>query len=209
MENPEVPGSARKDLQVILEEAQRTKEIVQNLLSFARQRPPQRQPVQINNILRKTIALRAYDFANHGVQMVEKFDPRLPELIGDSHQLQQVFLNILNNAYDAVQATGRPGLIEIETIHDGGWVEVLLRDNGEGIQNPERIFDPFFTTKPLGKGTGQGLAIARSVAQSHGGSLDVSSKVGVGTTFTLRLPIYEAGNTGSVLFEESIAENIS
>src|SRR5215831_3968222 len=116
MENPEVPGSARKDLQVILEEAQRTKEIVQNLLSFARQRPPQRQAVQINAILRKTIALRAYDFANHGVQIVEKFDERLPELIGDSHQLQQVFLNILNNAYDAVQSAGRPGLIEIETI---------------------------------------------------------------------------------------------
>src|SRR5262249_27141402 len=90
MENPEVPGSARKDLQVILEEAQRTKEIVQNLLSFARQRPPQRHSLQINDILRKTIALRAYDFSNHGVEIVEKFDERLPEMIGDSHQLQQV-----------------------------------------------------------------------------------------------------------------------
>ena len=156
MENPEVPGSARKDLQVILEEAQRTKEIVQNLLSFARQRPPQRQAVQINDILHKTIALRAYDFANHGVQIIEKFDHRLPELVGDSHQLQQVFLNILNNAYDAIHHMDRPGLIEIETIHDGGWVEVLFRDNGEGIQHPERIFDPFFTTKEVGQGTGWG-----------------------------------------------------
>jgi two-component system NtrC family sensor kinase len=190
MENPEVPGSARKDLQVILEEAQRTKEIVQNLLSFARQRPPQRQPVQINSILRKTIALRAYDFANHGVQIVEKFDEGLPELVGDSHQLQQVFLNILNNAYDAIHAAGRPGLIEIETIHDGGWVEVLFRDNGEGIQNPERIFDPFFTTKEVGQGTGLGLSICYGIVREHEGEiLCANNQHSEGATFSVRLPV--------------------
>jgi two-component system NtrC family sensor kinase len=190
MENPEVPGSARKDLQVILEEAQRTKEIVQNLLSFARQRPPQRQPLQLNNILRKTIALRSYDFANHGVQIVEKFDERLPELIGDSHQLQQVFLNILNNAYDAVQSAGRPGLIEIETIHDGGWVEVLFRDNGEGIQHPERIFDPFFTTKEVGQGTGLGLSICYGIVREHEGEiLCANNQETHGATFSVRLPV--------------------
>jgi len=190
MENPEVPGSARKDLQVILEEAQRTKEIVQNLLSFARQRPPQRQPLQINNILRKTIALRSYDFANHGVQIVEKFDSRLPDLIGDSHQLQQVFLNILNNAYDAVQSAGRPGLIEIETIQDGGWVEVLFRDNGEGIQHPERIFDPFFTTKEVGQGTGLGLSICYGIVREHEGEiLCANNQETQGATFSVRLPV--------------------
>jgi PAS domain S-box-containing protein len=190
MENPEVPGSARKDLQVILEEAQRTKEIVQNLLSFARQRPPQRQPVQINEILRKTIALRAYDFANHGVQIVEKYDEPLPELVGDSHQLQQVFLNILNNAYDAIHAAGRPGLIEIETLHDGGWVEVLFRDNGEGIQNPERIFDPFFTTKEVGQGTGLGLSICYGIVREHEGEiLCANNQETEGATFSVRLPI--------------------
>jgi PAS domain S-box-containing protein len=190
MENPDVPGSARKDLQVILEEAQRTKEIVQNLLSFARQRPPQRQPLQINNILRKTIALRSYDFANHGVQIVEKFDPRLPDLIGDSHQLQQVFLNILNNAYDAVQSAGRPGLIEIETIQDGGWVEVLFRDNGEGVQHPERIFDPFFTTKEVGQGTGLGLSICYGIVREHEGEiLCANNQETQGATFSVRLPV--------------------
>lgn len=190
MENPEVPGSARKDLQVILEEAQRTKEIVQNLLSFARQRPPQRQAVQINAILRKTIALRAYDFANHGVQIIEKFDESLPELVGDSHQLQQVFLNILNNAYDAVHAAGRPGLIEIETVHDNGWVEVLFRDNGEGIQHPERIFDPFFTTKEVGQGTGLGLSICYGIVREHEGEiLCANNQETQGATFSVRLPI--------------------
>src|SRR5215813_814732 len=190
MENPDLPDSARKDLKVILDEAQRTKEIVQNLLSFARQRPPQRQAVQINNILRKTIALRAYDFANHGVQIVEKFDEGLPELVGDSHQLQQVFLNILNNAYDAVHATGRPGLIEIETICDAGWVEVLFRDNGEGIQHPERIFDPFFTTKEVGQGTGLGLSICYGIVREHEGEiLCANNQETQGATFSVRLPV--------------------
>ena len=190
MENPEVPGSARKDLQVILEEAQRTKEIVQNLLSFARQRPPQRQRLQINEILRKTIALRAYDFSSHGVEVVEKFEERLPELIGDSHQLQQVFLNILNNAYDAVRATRNPGLIEIETIRDGEWVEVMFRDNGEGIKNPERIFDPFFTTKEVGQGTGLGLSICYGIVREHEGEiLCANNQDSPGATFSVRLPI--------------------
>lgn len=190
MENPELPGSARKDLQVILEEAQRTKEIVQNLLSFARQRPPQRQRLQINDILRKTIALRAYDFSNHGVQVLENFDETLPELIGDSHQLQQVFLNILNNAYDAVQASERPGLIEIETTQDSGWVEVLFRDNGEGIQHPERIFDPFFTTKEVGQGTGLGLSICYGIVREHEGEILCANNPDMsGATFSVRLPV--------------------
>ena len=190
MENPELPGSARKDLQVILEEAQRTKEIVQNLLSFARQRPPQRQRLQINDILRKTIALRAYDFSNHGVQVLENFDETLPELIGDSHQLQQVFLNILNNAYDAVQSAGRPGLIEIETTQDSGWVEILFRDNGEGIQHPERIFDPFFTTKEVGQGTGLGLSICYGIVREHEGEILCANNPDMsGATFSVRLPV--------------------
>ncbi len=102
MENQELPESARKDLRVILQEAQRTKQIVQNLLSFARQMPPQRKPVQLNAILKRTIQLRAYDFHSRGVSVTERYDDDLPFVIGDSQQLQQVFLNILNNAYDAV-----------------------------------------------------------------------------------------------------------
>ena len=108
MENPELPESARRDLRVILQEAQRTKQIVQNLLSFARQMPPQRQLVQLNSILQRTVHLRSYDFISHGIQVVERLDESLPQVIGDSHQLQQVFLNILNNAYDAVRETRGP-----------------------------------------------------------------------------------------------------
>ena len=126
MENPEIPESARKDLRVILEQAQRTKQIVQNLLSFARQMPPQRKPVQLNTILSRTVQLRAYDLHSRGVEVVEQLDPELPQAIGDAHQLQQVFLNILNNAYDAVRDTGRPARIEIKTTNRGGVVEVSV-----------------------------------------------------------------------------------
>ncbi len=195
MENPEIPEVARKDLQVILEEAQRTKEIVQNLLSFARRRPPQRLPLQINKLLQKTAALRSYDFANHGVQILEKFDEGLPEVVADSHQLQQVFLNILNNAYDAVRTCQRPGRIEIQTVHDSGWIEVLFRDNGEGIKHPERIFDPFFTTKQVGEGTGLGLSICYGVVREHEGEiLCANNQDAPGATFIVRLPV--ASNPG-------------
>jgi two-component system NtrC family sensor kinase len=190
MENPEIPSSARKDLQVILEEAQRTKEIVQNLLSFARQRPPQRHSLRINDILRKTIALRAYDFSNHGVEVVENFAEHLPELVGDPHQLQQVFLNILNNAYDAVRAAGRRGVIEIETVQDACWLEARFRDNGEGIKHPERIFDPFFTTKEVGQGTGLGLSICYGIVREHEGEiLCANNHDRPGASFCVRLPI--------------------
>jgi two-component system NtrC family sensor kinase len=192
MENPELPESARKDLRVILQEAQRTKQIVQNLLSFARQMPPQRKPVQVNSILRRTLQLRAYDFASHGVEVSERFSDPLPEVVGDSHQLQQVFLNILNNAYDAVRESGRPARIEIETTASGGWVQVLFRDNGNGIRNPERIFDPFFTTKEVGKGTGLGLSICYGIVREHGGEIVCYNNAGrEGATFIVRLPLSE------------------
>jgi PAS domain S-box-containing protein len=189
MENPEVPESARKDLRVILEQAQRTKQIVQNLLSFARQMPPQRRPVQLNTILSRTVELRAYDLHSRGVEVVEHFYSELPLAIGDAHQLQQVFLNILNNAYDAVRDTGRPARIEIKTTNRGAFVEVLFRDNGYGISFPERIFDPFFTTKEIGKGTGLGLSICYGIVREHGGEILCHNNTdGQGATFIVRLP---------------------
>jgi two-component system NtrC family sensor kinase len=199
MENPEVPESARKDLRVILEQAQRTKQIVQNLLSFARQMPPQRRPVQLNTILSRTVQLRAYDLHSRGVEVAEQLDPELPQAIGDAHQLQQVFLNILNNAYDAVRDTGRPARIEIKTTNRGGFVEVLFRDNGYGISFPERIFDPFFTTKEIGKGTGLGLSICYGIVREHGGEILCHNNAdGAGATFIVRLPaVSEAASAGA------------
>ncbi len=198
MENPEVPESARKDLRVILEQAQRTKQIVQNLLSFARQMPPQRRPVQLNTVISRTVQLRAYDLQSRGAEVVEQLDPELPEAIGDAHQLQQVFLNILNNAYDAVRDTGRPARIEIRTKNLGSFVEVLFRDNGYGISFPERIFDPFFTTKEIGKGTGLGLSICYGIVREHGGEILCHNNTdGQGATFIVRLPAVTETSNGT------------
>jgi PAS domain S-box-containing protein len=189
MENPDLPESVRKDLRIILQEAQRTKQIVQNLLSFARQMPPQRNPVQLNSVLRRTIQLRSYDFTSHGIEVIEHLDEGLPDVIGDAHQLQQVFLNILNNAYDAAHEVGRPARIEIMTAKFGEMVEVSFADNGAGISQPDRIFDPFFTTKEVGKGTGLGLSICYGIVKEHGGEiLCHNNSGGQGATFIVRLP---------------------
>ena len=192
LESPEIPAAAKGELQVILQEAQRTRVIVQNLLSFARQMPAQREPVQVNTVLRQTLKLRAYDFSNHGVELVEHYDENLPVVVGDPHQLQQVFLNILNNSYDAVQDTRRRGKIKIETSHRDGQIEILFRDNGPGISHPDRIFDPFFTTKEVGKGTGLGLSICYGIVRAHQGEITArNNEDGVGCTFVVRLPVLE------------------
>jgi len=169
---------------------------VQNLLSFARQMPPQRRPVQLNAVLRRTVQLRAYDFHSHGVEIVERFDESLPEVIGDSHQLQQVFLNILNNAHDAVHEIGRAPRIEIASARGDSCVEVSFRDNGIGIAHPDRIFDPFFTTKEVGKGTGLGLSICYGIVREHGGEVVCHNNLdSEGATFIVRLPLAADGAT--------------
>jgi len=189
LENPEVPEAAREDLRIILQETQRTKEIVQDLLSFARQRPAQREAVQINAILRQTIKLRSYDFSSHGVEVVEEFDESIAPTLGDGQQLQQVFLNILNNAYDAIQESGNHGQIRIRTRRTQDSVEVAFIDNGIGLTEPERIFDPFFTTKQVGKGTGLGLSICYGIVRAHGGEiLCWNNAQDSGSTFVVRLP---------------------
>ena len=190
LENPEVPGSAREDLQIILQETQRTKDIVQDLLSFARQRPVQRELVQVNSVLRQTIKLRSYDFASHGVEVVEDFEEALAAALGDSQQLQQVFLNILNNAYDAVQEAGQRGRIRIHTRRQAEMIEVAISDNGTGITDPHRIFDPFYTTKQVGKGTGLGLSICYGIVRAHGGEIQCwNNEAGAGSTFVVRIPV--------------------
>jgi PAS domain S-box-containing protein len=189
----DMPETARVDLNIIIQEAQRTKQIVQNLLSFARQSPPQHEPLQINDVLRRTLQLRAYDFSSHGIEVIEQYDDALPSLVGDTHQLQQVFLNVLNNAYDAVRETGRQGRIEVSTVQHDGLVEITFSDNGPGIKYPERIFDPFYTTKKVGKGTGLGLSICYGIIREHGGEILASNRADdSGAVFTLRLPLQTA-----------------
>ena len=187
-EQPGVPDDAKRDLGVIIQEAQRTKQIVQNLLSFARQMPPQRQDVDVNAILRRTVQLRAYDFANHGIKLVLNLQESLPEVTGDPHQIQQVFLNILNNAYDAVRETTEPGSVDVTSSERNGFAEITFVDSGNGIELPERIFDPFYTTKEVGKGTGLGLSICYGIVREHGGDISAANRTDAsGAVFTVRL----------------------
>ena len=151
--------------------------------------PPQRKPVQLNPILKRTIQLRAYDLQSRGVSVTERLREHLPFVIGDSQQLQQVFLNILNNAYDAVREAVQGPRIEISTSCTDNFVEVSFRDNGSGISQPDRIFDPFFTTKQVGEGTGLGLSICYGIVKEHGGEILCSNNTdGEGATFVVRLP---------------------
>src|SRR5579863_1326919 len=201
LENPAVPADAKEELQVILQEAQRTRVIVQNLLSFARQMPAQREPAQVNSVLQQTLKLRSYDFSNHGVELTEEYVEELPTVIGDPSQLQQVFLNILNNAYDSMQQTRRPGKVEVKTRQREGQIEICIRDNGTGITHLDRIFDPFFTTKEVGKGTGLGLSICYGIVRAHKGEiLARNNPDGIGCTFIVRLPV--AGRTAELLVTE-------
>jgi two-component system NtrC family sensor kinase len=203
LENPGVPEDAKRDLEIILQEAQRTRTIVQNLLRFARQMPEQHEPVQLNSVVRQTLKLRSYDSGNRGIEVLENYDDNLPLFVGDPHQLQQVFLNVLNNAYDALQESERVGKIEITTSHDEGQLEISFRDNGPGISHPDRIFDPFFTTKEVGKGTGLGLSICYGIIRSHRGDILARNNAdGPGCTFTVRLP---AAKSGAALLAVEVA----
>jgi PAS domain S-box-containing protein len=170
-------------------QAQRTHHIVQSLLSFARQRKPQRAPVSLHQILEDTLILREYDLRLNKIRVHRDFDPHLPVTSADFNQLQQVFLNILNNAMDAIQETGGPGEIWIRTEASAGNLRVEFTDSGPGVQNPHRIFDPFYTTKPVGKGTGLGLSICYGIVKEHGGEIEATNSPPRGATFTITLPV--------------------
>ncbi|HYE31802.1 MAG TPA: ATP-binding protein [Methylomirabilota bacterium] len=174
----------------IVQSAMRCQRIVQNLLSFSRQHPPERRPVSLNDVLESVVDLLQYELRTSNIDVTKNFDPALPRVSADSHQLQQVFLNIINNARHAME--GRPNAaIVITTSKVGEKLRVAFQDNGPGIapENLSRIFDPFFTTKEVGKGTGLGLSLSYGIIQEHGGSIRALSKPGEGATFIIELPV--------------------
>lgn len=196
LEDANVPPSSKEELRIISVEAERAKEIVQNLLRFARQMPPKREGVDVHTVLQQVLQLRTCGAAGEAVEVVERFGKSLPNIFGDAQQLQQVFLNILNNAYDAIHECGRPGRIEIETGHRNGWVEIAVRDNGCGINDTARIFEPFYTTKEVGKGTGLGLSICYGIVREHGGDVFCRNNAdSEGCTFVVQLPAAKPANS--------------
>ncbi|MCD6552423.1 MAG: GAF domain-containing protein [Anaerolineae bacterium] len=188
-----VDGAIKADLRKIYEQAERSAHIVRKLLTFARQYPPMREKTDINRAIEKTIELLAYQLDVDNITIVRDLDPALPHTQADVHQLQQVFLNIINNAHQAMkQAHGR-GTLTVRTrlVDEGQTIRITFADDGPGIPPSiiTRIFDPFFTTKEIGEGTGLGLAICYGVVSEHGGRIWAKSEAGQGATFFVELPV--------------------
>jgi two-component system NtrC family sensor kinase len=177
-----------KPLQSIEREALRCKAIVHNLLDFARRTTPTLQSLELYRVLDTTCELLTHQLADQGTQIIKSYDSDLPLIMGDANQLQQVFTNIIMNAHQAMTDGGE---LRISTRKVGDEVHVLFADTGEGIdsENVGRIFDPFFTTKEVGQGTGLGLSVSYGIVQNHGGTIEVESKLGVGSVFSVRLPL--------------------
>jgi PAS domain S-box-containing protein len=173
----------------LYKQAQRTHRIVQNLLSFARQHKPERVPVQINQALEETLALRDYDLRMSNIRVHLDLAPDLPQTFADPHQLQQVFLNLVNNAVDAILEHSREGDLWVRTGADADRLFIEFTDSGPGVQDASRVFDPFYTTKPVGKGTGLGLSICYGIITEHGGTIRVRNMPTRGASFTIELPV--------------------
>ncbi len=175
-------------VQKLTKQAQRTHRVVQNLLSFARQRESQKYDVDLRKVLEETLTLREYDFKMHNVIVEREIAPGTPLVIADPHQLEQVLLNIINNAVDAMIEENAKGILKIRIFREETFVCIEFNDNGPGIKDPARIFDPFYTTKSPGKGTGLGLSICYGIVKDHQGEIIASNREEGGASITVRLP---------------------
>ena len=173
----------------MFKQAQRTHRVVQNLLSFARQRKPERSEVDIRRVLEETLALRDYDLKVNNIVVEKDLGAEAALVVADPHQIEQVFLNIINNAVDAVLETGRAGKLKIRVYRESGDVCAQFADDGPGIKDPKRIFDPFYTTKSVGKGTGLGLSICYGIVKEHGGDITAHNAAEGGAVIEVRLPM--------------------
>ena len=193
----DVDEKIKADLKRIYQQAQRAVKIVDNLLDFARRRPPRREFVNVNEVIEQALAFRAYELRVHNIRVLTDLAPRLPWTLADFHQLQQVFLNIIINAEQAMSEAHGKGTLTVRSgvrVRKTGEqvIRVEFQDDGPGIP-PDilpRIFDPFFTTK-IGKGTGLGLSIAYGIISEHGGRIWAESELGKGATFIVELPVAE------------------
>ena len=188
MEGETLPAHVREDLTVLHRQTQRVARITQGLLTFARTSAGAREPIDLNHIVRETLLLAEHQITKGGVTVTTVLADDLPVILGDADTLQQVMLNLITNARDAVESGGEIQIITRRRDADG-LVEVVVADTGSGIaaEHLARIFDPFFTTKPAG--TGLGLSLTHGIVREHGGTIDVESTPGRGTRFVLTFPV--------------------
>jgi two-component system, NtrC family, sensor kinase len=182
----------RRYLDMIYKSAQRCQKIVQALLSFARRHQPERKPMSVNSMVEAVLEMLNYQLRTSNIEVVTLLAPSLPVVLADGHQIQQVLLNVINNARQAMENHPTGGRIKIITEQFGESVRIVIHDNGPGIseENLLRIFDPFFTTKKVGQGTGLGLSLCYGIVKEHGGNITPSSRPGDGAKFTIELPAF-------------------
>jgi len=187
----DIPDDMRDDLEVINNEAQRVAKIVGSLLTFAHQREPMQEYVDINDITSKVLELRSYHMKVNNIQVVTQLAPDLPPTMADGNQLQQVFLNIILNAEQEMIKAHNGGKLSVKTEKIGSSIRVSFADNGHGIskENLDKMFNPFFTTRDVGDGTGLGLSICHGIVTAHNGRIYAESELGKGATFVVELPI--------------------
>jgi len=189
----------------LYKQAQRTHRIVQNLLSFARQHKPERVPVRLNQVLEDTLALRDYDLRMSNIHLHLNLSEDLPLAAADPHQLQQVFLNLVNNAVDAILEASAQGELWVRTAKEKDKFVIEFVDSGLGVKDPTKVFDPFYTTKPVGKGTGLGLSICYGIITEHGGVIRVCNLPPRGACFTIELPCLAITATNDSARPEALA----
>ena len=172
----------RRGLETILSESERAARIVRNLLTFARKRQTTRMMVDVNQVVRETLALRAYEQRVTNIAVIDALAAGLPNVFADGHQVQQVLLNLVINAEQAMLSANGHGILVVRTWHDADQESVILEINDDGPGIPDdlqpKIFEPFFTTKEVGKGTGLGLSVAYAIVQEHGGRIRLESRPG-------------------------------
>ncbi len=177
--------------QKIGQQARRTRELVNDLLSFAQQTPGEKSPIELKPILQRAVQMEGFKIENKKISLtVESNDP-IPRVLGNPNQLLQAFLQIIENALDALQEIGG-GRLQVSLWREDTEVVVQFADSGPGLRDPERVFDPFYTTKPVGKGTGLGLSATYGVVQDHKGQITCYNRPEGGAAFEIRLPVLKA-----------------
>ncbi|MBI2877802.1 MAG: response regulator [Candidatus Tectomicrobia bacterium] len=223
LQRTEISEKVRGGLESIQRESIRCQKVVQNLLSFARQHKPVRILVNPNEILESMLDLQEYQLKVNNIQVIKRLDRKLPSTLADPYQLQQVFLNILINAHQAILSGPGRGTLVVKTERvrsqgkdrssryaDPAFIQISIQNDGPDIppENLKRIFDPFFTTKDVGQGTGLGLSVAYGIVHEHGGSIYARSQPGQGATFIIELPIAGQGGVAGELVVSGVKEEV-